>query len=160
MSVDRTQIEQWLFREARLMDGFCLPEWEALWTDDGVYWIPCAHDSDPFKDVSIIYADRDGITRRLGRMKSSAMYTQDPRSIISRVVSNIEIYPDGDDKVTTHSTFNVTEFKRRGRESWHYTWAGRAEHRLRRANGDWKMAYKKATLINSDGEIPPLGFLV
>ena len=159
MGIDRGEIEQWLYREARLMDEHRFAEWEALWTDDGVYWVPCVHDSDPFKDVSIIYADREGIARRLGRMDTNAMYTQDPKSIVSRVVSNVEIYPN-DDELTVHSSFNASEFKRRGRESWQYVWAGRSEHRLRRENGGWKMAYKKATLINSDGEIPPLGILI
>lgn len=160
MEISRHEIEQFLFREARLMDEHSFTEWEELWTDEGVYWIPCAHDSNPKTAVSILYADRVGISTRLGRMKSSNMYTQDPRSVLSRVVSNIEIYPDGEDKATTYSAFNITEFKRRGHKTWQYTWAGRTEHHLSKNNGKWKMAYKKATLINSDGEIPPLGFLV
>ena len=160
MELRRPEIEQFLYREARLMDQHAFAEWEDLWTDDGVYWIPCAHDSNPTTDVSILYADRKGITIRLSRMKSSNMYTQDPRSVLSRVVSNIEIYPEGENEAITHSTFNITEFRRRGHKTWQITWAGRSEHRLRNGANGWKMAYKKATLINSDGEIPPLGFLV
>lgn len=113
----QTEIEQFLYREARYMDEHSFSEWEEMWTDDGVYWVPCAHDSDPMTDVSILYADRRGITIRLGRMKSRAMWAQDPRSILSRVVGNIEIYPDGDNAAKTHSTFNITEFKRRGHKT-------------------------------------------
>lgn len=160
MQPEQQKIEQFLYREARYMDQHMFNEWEALWTDDGVYWVPCAHDSDPEKDVSILYADRRGITIRLGRMKSRAMYAQDPRSLLSRVISNVEIYADDDSAATVHSTFNITEFKRRGHQTRQITWAGRSEHKLRNQNGEWKMAYKKVTLLNSDGEIPALGFLV
>ena len=44
--------------------------------------------------------------------------------------------------------------------AWLRTWAGRSEHHLRRVHGDWRMAFKKVLLVNSDGETPALGFLV
>ena len=157
----RTEIEMFLFREARFMDQHKFAEWEALWSDKGVYWLPCAHDSDPMTDVSIIYADRTNISTRLGRMKSRHMYVQDPRSVVSRIVGNIEIYPaEQGEGVVTHSSFNITEFKRRGHITKQITWAGHSEHHLRQVDGQWLMDYKKATLINSDGELPALGFLV
>ena len=160
VSITREEIEQFLYYEARLMDSHRVEEWEALWTDDGVYWVPCGHDDDPQHAVGIIYADRAGLARRVGRMKSKAMYTQDPRSTVSRIIGNVELEVEGDNAATVYSTFNATEFKRRGHESWMITWAGRCEHRLRRIDGEWKIAYKKVLLVNSDGEIPALGLLV
>jgi 3-phenylpropionate/cinnamic acid dioxygenase small subunit len=156
----RSEIENFLYREARLMDHHKFEEWEALWSDKAVYWVPCAHDSDPMTEVSLIYANRAGISLRLGRMKSKAMYAQDPRSICSRVVGNIEIYPRDDGGVDTYSTFNITEFKRRANITRQITWSGHSEHQLSRHGEQWLMDYKKVTLINSDGEIPALGFLV
>ena len=48
MAVDRQAVEQFLYREARLMDESRYEEWEALWADDGVYWVPCNDDdTDP-----------------------------------------------------------------------------------------------------------------
>jgi 3-phenylpropionate/cinnamic acid dioxygenase small subunit len=156
----REEIEQFLYHEARLMDEHRFEEWEALWADDGVYWVPCAHDGTPDTDVALIYADRAALTRRLLRMKSGAMYIQDPRSVLARLVGNVEIYPEGDAAARVHSTFNITEFRRRGHKTWLRTWAGRSEHHLRRVDADWKMAFKKVLLVNSDGEPPALGFLV
>lgn len=156
----RPEIENFLYREARFMDQHQFDEWEALWSDKGIYWVPCAHDSDPMTEVSILYADRPGISIRLGRMKSKAMYVQDPRSICSRVVGNIEIYPRDDGGVNTYSTFNITEFKRRGHTTRQITWGGHSEHHLSQYEGNWLMDYKKVTLVNSDGEIPALGILV
>ncbi|RLA07028.1 MAG: ring-hydroxylating dioxygenase subunit beta [Gammaproteobacteria bacterium] len=156
----RPEIENFLYREARMMDKHQFDDWEAMWSDKGVYWVPCAHDSDPMTEVSIIYANRAGIATRLGRMRSKAMYVQDPRSICSRIVGNIEVYPGEDGGVTTYSTFNITEFKRRGHLTHQTTWSGHSEHKLSRHGDQWLMDYKKVTLLNSDGEIPALGFLV
>ena len=42
MSVDisLSEAEQFVYREARLADSHDYDGWEALWTDDAVYWVP------------------------------------------------------------------------------------------------------------------------
>jgi benzoate/toluate 1,2-dioxygenase beta subunit len=44
MGWNREQIEVFLYREARLIDEHRYDEWLSLWTDDGVYWVPCNED--------------------------------------------------------------------------------------------------------------------
>jgi 3-phenylpropionate/cinnamic acid dioxygenase small subunit len=34
------RVEQFLFLEARLIDERRFSEWEALWVDEGIYWVP------------------------------------------------------------------------------------------------------------------------
>src|SRR5437016_2479127 len=34
------EVTQFIYREARLQDDHEYDAWEALWTDDGIYWIP------------------------------------------------------------------------------------------------------------------------
>lgn len=154
------EIVRFLYREARLMDTHALADWEALWTDDGVYWIPAAHDGNADADVALVYADRAGLGRRIGRMKSSAMYAGNPRAELARVVSNVEVEADDAGDVWVHSTFNVTEHRQRGYETWTRTWAGRCEYRLRRVDGAWRIAFKKVYLLGSKAEIPALSFLL
>ena len=161
MTIDPREIESFLYREARLMDEHQFDEWEALWTDDGVYWIPADdYDIDPATHVSIIYDNREGITTRIQRMKSNMAWAQDPRSRLRRVVSNAEIEEAESGEVTVHSNFDLTEVRRRSQKSWQYSWAGRTMHRLRRENGSWKMALKKVMLVNSDEALPTLWFLI
>jgi len=38
------EIVAFLYREARFADEGRYDDWEALWTDDGVYWVPAAGD--------------------------------------------------------------------------------------------------------------------
>lgn len=48
-------IQQFIYREARLQDDHDYEAWEALWTSDGIYWVPANEDdTDPDKQVSII----------------------------------------------------------------------------------------------------------
>ena len=57
---------------------------------------------------------------------------------------------------TVSSAFILYEL-RRGRER---VFAGRYEHSLRRVEGNWKIATKKAVLINNDEVIDNLTFIV
>ena len=50
------QVEQFLFREARLADDGDYDGWEALWTDDGVYWVPAT--TDPADSCRIAHQPR------------------------------------------------------------------------------------------------------
>ena len=34
------RIAQFLYREARLLDERRYDDWQSLWTDDGMYWMP------------------------------------------------------------------------------------------------------------------------
>ena len=62
MPIDRWEIENFLYREARLLDEGKLQDWLKLFTEEARYWIPCNRDDiDPMREVSIIYDDRDAV---------------------------------------------------------------------------------------------------
>ncbi len=157
MEMKRQQIEDFIYREARLMDEHRYDEWLALWTDDAVYWVPSNNDElDPMQSVSIIYDDRGRISDRIDRLKSGMAYAQKPPSRMRRVVSNLEVEEGGNDEVTVYSNFVLTEIRRGVRNIW----CGRTVHRLRMKNGDLKMGFKKVLLLENDVEIPSLVFLI
>jgi 3-phenylpropionate/cinnamic acid dioxygenase small subunit len=157
MSVGRHKIESFLYREARLMDEHAYDEWLALWTDDALYWVPCNEDDiDPERHVSIVYENKARLEDRIARLKSGAAYAQDPKSRLSRVVSNIEIEDESDTEAIVRSTFNVTALRR----GWMDIFAGRAVHKLRPEGGSFRIVYKKVLLINNDVVIHNLTFLI
>ncbi len=128
MGMKRQQIEDFIYREARLMDEHRYDEWLALWTDDAVYWVPSNNDElDPMQSVSIIYDDRGRISDRIDRLKSGMAYAQKPPSRMRRVVSNLEVEEGGNDEVTVYSNFVLTEIRR----GVHNIWSGCTNHRLR-----------------------------
>jgi 3-phenylpropionate/cinnamic acid dioxygenase small subunit len=151
-------VEQFLFREARLADEGDYDRWEALWTDDGVYWIPAnGDDIDPTSQMSILFDNRSRIALRIRQLKSDKRHAQNPRSRLRRIVGNVEVLdgePAGD--LIVGANFFIYESRERGTTIW----AGRAEYRLRRVDGSWRMAGKKVMLVDNDRALSTLAFLV
>jgi 3-phenylpropionate/cinnamic acid dioxygenase small subunit len=158
MTVDRSEIEEFIYREARLIDEHCYDEWLSLWADEGIYWVPCnGSDTDPMRDVSFIYDDRVRLGNRVTRLKSGLAYAQKPKSLLRRVVSNFEMETGASDEmVVVRSNFILIELRRQVQTIW----AGTALHRLRRDNGSFKIFMKKVVLLNNNEEISPMGFLI
>jgi 3-phenylpropionate/cinnamic acid dioxygenase small subunit len=161
MAVDRQQIEDFIYMEARLQDEQRYDEWDALWTDDAVYWVPAnGDDIDPGRQVSIINDNRPRIATRVAQLQTDVRHSQVPPSRMRRLISNIEIEEEGDENgdITVGSNFILIEHRmRRGM----VTWAGRTVHKLRPdENGDFKMSQKKVMLVNNYGEVPTMAFLI
>ena len=153
-----SDVEQWVFREARLADEGDYDGWEALWTHDGVYWIPAnGDDIDPSTQMSIIFDNRSRIALRVRQLKHERRHSQNPRSRLRRLVSNVEILeggPDGDD-IVAGANFLIYESRDRGTTIW----GGRYEYRLRRIDGAWRMARKKVMLVDNDRALTTLAFI-
>ena len=143
------EIEQFLFLEARLADEGDYDGWEALWTDDGVYWIPAnGDDIDPATQMSIIFDNRSRIALRVRQLKHDKRHSQNPRSRLRRLLSNVEVLDDDADGDTiVGANFIVYE----SREAGTTIWGGRNEYRLRRVEGQWRMAHKKVMLVTTTG---------
>lgn len=150
-------MEQFLYREARLMDENRYREWFALWDKDGCYWVPCNDDdTDPTRQVSIIYDDWERIEQRVERLVSGSVLAQDPKPRMRRVVSNIEIEDGTGDDVATRSNFVLVLAKGDTQQLW----GGRTIHKLRRTPAGLRIFYKKVMLVNADQEMPLLQFLI
>jgi len=155
---DFRRVENFLYREARLMDENEYEEWLSLWAaDDICYWVPTsAGETDPSQQISIIYDNRKRLEARIKRLASGYAYAQDPKSRMRRVISNIEIDESADGIVTTWSNFALGEFRRGAQD----VFVGRSMHKLRPEGDDFKILLKKVLLINSEGYIDNLTFLV
>ncbi len=151
------EITQFLYREARLQDEHRFPEWEALWTGDALYWVPANGESiDPEREMSIIYDNRSRIGLRIRQFLTGKRYAQLPVSRLRRVIGNVEVL--GDEPGGTRVTANMLlyESHRRGQ----IMWAARNEYLLRREEAGWRMAFKKVALVNNEGPLTTMAFLV
>jgi len=156
------EVEQFLYREARLADENDYDNWEALWTDDALYWVPAGGaDIDPINHVSVIYDNRNRISTRMKQVKTGKRYAQAPPSNLRRLISNIELLggrpnPDGGVDLEVGANFLAFESRARGNELW----GGRTTYRLRRVDGEIRLAYKKVVLVDNEKALPTLGFLI
>ena len=151
------EVEQFIYREARLADEHAYDEWEALWTDDGVYWVPFgSDDADPETEMSVIYDNRSRIATRIKQFKTGKRHSATPPPRVRRVVSNVELLSDGD-PLCVGANFVVYESRERGITLW----AGRVEYRLSRAQDDTlRMVRKEVFLVNNDRPLDTLSFLI
>lgn len=163
----KPEVENFIFREARLADEGRYQEWLSLWTEDAVYWVPCGDgDTDPTRSVSLIYDNRARLEDRVARLASGAVLAQDQNLKIRRLISNFEIEASGDMETKiletkvletkVQSNFIIVE----ARGSSQYTWCGRSVHILRKLGEELKIARKTVFLVNADQEMPSLHFLV
>lgn len=155
------EVEQFVYREARYADEHQYDAWEALWTEDGLYWVPAncganGEGGDPEQVMSIVYDNRSRIALRIKQLHTGKRHSQTPRSGLRRILSNVELMEgEGEDLKVGCNAF-VYESSQRGET----VWASRNEYRLRRIDGALRMAYKKVTLVNNDKALYSMSFLI
>lgn len=155
---EQREVTEFIYREARLADEARYADWEALWTDDAVYWVPRAEGHDPNTHVSHIYDNRTRLATRVRQLATGYRYSQEPASPMRRLLSNVEITRT-DDGYEVGSNFILTEIVAQSTHAMRI-WAGRSTHRLRRVDGALRLAFKKVVLVNGDEAIPTLAFLI
>lgn len=152
-----TEVSQFIFDEARLQDEHAYDAWEALWTDDAIYWIPAnGDDIDPETQMSILYDNRSRIALRIKQFHTGKRHSQTPQSRLRRVVSNVQILGNDSDELRAASNALIFESNLRADT----VWATRNEYTLRRVDGVLRMARKKVLLVNNDKALYTLSFLV
>jgi 3-phenylpropionate/cinnamic acid dioxygenase small subunit len=150
-------ITQFLYREARLQDEHRFQEWEALWTDDAVYWVPAnGEQPDPERDMSIVYDNRSRIGLRIRQFLTGKRYSQLPVSRLRRVIGNVEVLADEPGGTRVTANMLLYESHRRGQ----LMWAARNEYLLRQVDGEWRLAFKKVALVNNDAPLTTMAFLI
>ena len=150
-----------LYEEARLADEARYAEWLALWTDDAVYWVPSTTDpgADPETHLSHVYDNRGRLETRIKMLQSGYRFSQEPASLMRRLISNVEVREAENGELIAESNFLLGELAVQAKREMHW-WIGRTTHRLRRVDGRLRMCRKKVVLVNAAEPLPNLSFLI
>jgi 3-phenylpropionate/cinnamic acid dioxygenase small subunit len=164
MKLSRAEAEDFLFREAELLDSRQFEEWLKLFTPDGMYWLPMEDNSDPKMEPSVIYDDAHLRAMRVHQLVHKPHYSQRPRSRTVHAVSNIVVRPaDRSDEAIVRCTVMVTEMREGNYQQLglgeQRLFSGHCEYRLRQGDG-LAIALKKLVLINRDTPIVNLSFIL
>jgi p-cumate 2,3-dioxygenase beta subunit len=114
MSVSRSDVEDFLYNEAALLDDWRLDDWLELLTDDCVYRIP-PNDAPNGEATDTLYTIADDIARikaRIVRLKSRNAHAEFPHSRIRRLITNVRIVAQDDARLTAVANFVVYRFRR------------------------------------------------
>jgi len=146
----RSEIEQFLYHEAWLLDHGRLDEWLGLFTDDAMYWIPLeANQADPLTTASIVYDDRRLLEVRVRQFQHPRAHARVPAPRTVHHVGNVQVMDTEDREVRVGSTLVLVEY----RQDRQRVWGALVEHRVRRGADGFRIAAKRIDLVNSEAEL-------
>ena len=158
-------VEQFLYREARLLDERRFHDWLELFTDDLRYWMPVRTSRYPKESRAIVILDEDryvaeelaqegelalldetkqSLSMRIARLDTGMAWAEDPPSRTRHLITNIEVEAGSSDaELPVYSNFLV--YRTRGETEQDF-FVGRREDTLRHVAGTWKIARRKIVL--------------
>lgn len=155
--IELRAVEQFLYREAMLLDEKRWPDWLALYTEDCFYWVPSVvGQKDPVNTISLYAEDRMRMEMRIIRITHPRAFSQDFPTRMSHVVGNVMLDPDGGRDadggmnpradLVVRSALHILEYRKEEQRLF----GGTVRHWLRRVGADFKIAMKRIDLINCD----------
>ena len=107
------EVEQFLYRQAELLDG---KHWQAfidLFADDGVYWMPVTREQTEWEGSPSIFAeDRLMMEIRKGRVSHPNAWSQAPMWETNHLVSHVAIESASATTIEVRSRFHMMELRR------------------------------------------------
>jgi p-cumate 2,3-dioxygenase subunit beta len=165
--ITRAEVEDFLYREAALLDAWKLDEWLALLTDDARYRVPSndAPEGEPASTLFLIADDIHRIRGRVARLKDPQAHAEFPHSRTRRMITNVRvipakggIQPGQDHEFTAEANFTVHRFRRGEQVS---QFVGRYRYRLRVVDGALKIALREAILDSEElGGLGAVSFIL
>ena len=145
--------------EARLLDAKRFEEWNALFTDDAIYWVPLVPDQeDGINHTSHLYEDKLLRTLRVERLKSPRAFSQQPPSRCHHLLQTpcVESFEPEANRYVTRTEFHYTESQ--GDELQFYV--GTCYHHLSVVDGALRMTLKRVNLLNCDAALPAVQLFI
>ena len=141
-----TDVCQFLYREARILDEHRFEEWLELLTDDVIYEMPVTltrerAEQDRVHDPEMQHfaETAHSLKMRVQRLGTEYAWAEDPPTRTRHLVLNVELEPDGtESEVVVHCAFLI--LSNRGASGEWNTLAGRREDVLVWAGDDWKIS--------------------
>jgi benzoate/toluate 1,2-dioxygenase beta subunit len=141
-------VEQFLYRQAELLDGKDWQGWIDLFTVDGIYWMPPDRSYKTWDGQPAIFAeDKNLMTVRMGRVLHPDAWSQRPQWGTNHVVSNVairKISKNGDVEVT--SRFHMLEMRRD--DIRHF--AGSYLHKLKNTRKGYAIQLQRVDMTNGE----------
>jgi 3-phenylpropionate/cinnamic acid dioxygenase small subunit len=141
------EVEQFLYRQAELLDGKHWQAWIDLFDEAGVYWMPITPAQTDWEGSPSIFAeDRLMMEIRKGRVSHPNAWSQAPQWATNHLVSHVAIEAGDNDQVQVRSRFHMMELRRD--QIRHF--GGSYRHTLvRDATGALRIRLQRVDLFNS-----------
>src|SRR5581483_1597168 len=133
------RVEQFLHKEARLLDAGRFGDWLKLYEPQGIYWMPSQPgQTDPLNVASIMYEDHAILSIRVQRLLEARALVLTPMPHTTHLVSNIEAEDDRGE-IVVDAAFICVEHQA-GQQR---VYSGRHSHRLVPAGDTFRIKMKR-----------------
>ena len=140
------QVEQFLYKQADLLDRKEWQAWIDLFAPDGIYWMPPDASYKTWDGQPAIFAeDKNLMNVRMGRVLHPDAWSQRPQWGTNHVVSNVVIEKSSPKEVLVRSRFHMMEMRRD--DIRHF--AGSYSHQLVKAKGGWRIKLQRVDMTNA-----------
>jgi len=142
----RFEAEEFLYREAALLDDRHLDDWLDLLTDDIHYWMPVrrtttareVEDEFTVPGAMAFFDDTKEILQmRVKRLSVGRAWAEDPPSRTRRLVTNVLVTGFEGTEISVASNFQLYRTRLNSEED---SWIGRREDRLRRVDDGLRLS--------------------
>ncbi len=150
----RLTVEDFLYREAALLDDWKLKEWLALFSPNARYEVaptgdPEAGTLSSAESLFLVADDRERLEQRVIRLQKPQAHAEYPHSRVRHIYSNVRIIGDTGAQIEVNSNF-VTFRSKRGITATYMGW----HHYLLSRNSDSFLIDLKRTVLDLDGLVP------
>jgi 3-phenylpropionate/cinnamic acid dioxygenase small subunit len=152
------EIEEFLYREADLLDERCYEDWLALVAEDVRYWMPMRRNvkvGEPEReftraghDINWFDEGKETLSRRVKQILTGMHWAEEPVSRISHMVSNVrlvEANPSWAEPAEVAVKCRFLIYRNRVETETDFL-VGKREDLLRRIDRDWQIARRKIVL--------------
>ncbi|HZT62857.1 MAG TPA: aromatic-ring-hydroxylating dioxygenase subunit beta [Burkholderiales bacterium] len=140
-------VEQFLYRQAEILDGKRWQDYIDLFAEDGIYWMPPEPSHTTWDGMPAIFAeDRNLMTVRMKRVLHPDAWSQRPLWGTNHVVGNVVVEkesPNGD--VVARSRFHMMELRRD--DVRHF--AGSYVHHLKNTKDGYRIKLQRVDMTNA-----------
>ena len=141
------EVEQFLYRQAELLDSKQWQPWIDLFADDGFYWMPPEPSYKTWDGMPAIFAeDKNLMTVRMKRVLHPDAWSQRPLWGTNHVVGNVvleRVEANGD--VSVRSRFHMMELRRD--DVRHF--AGLYTHHLKKTRDGYRIKLQRVDMTNA-----------
>ena len=143
-TLERQDVVDFLYTEAKILDEWRLLEWADLFTDDGTYIIPPIGDPDasPIKSLFYIHDSRSRLQERAERLLKKEAHVEFPHSTTTRNYHNILVTDLNTDMITVECNFTTHRTKREVVD----TFIGKIKYELIIKDNELMIQHKKVVL--------------
>ena len=143
-------VEQFLYNQAEILDERRWPDWLALFTEDGKYWMPADPEQTTGERLpNIFYEDIYLMEMRIHRVEHPYAHSQMAGHRTSHVVSNVMIQSEDEasGNIIVTSRFHMVEYRL---EDQRY-FGGKYTHTLKKIDDGYRIRLQRVDIANVEG---------